>query len=183
MSYLVNRAEGVWLTHRTASEIESIDFKPLGHLERLTISSCGIKETTLLGVRDLTTLQWLDLSCTAEDKPNLAFLETLHDLKVFHVSGRGFGDEELRHVSTLKNLDNLSLAETAVTSAGMLHLQKLGALGILDIDDTYVRDPGLEHLQAIKSLRLIYVGRYRISSAAITRLKQAIPKLKVLEHY
>jgi len=89
-------------------------------------------------------------------------------------------DETLAHVGRLGRLENLNLADTAVTDAGMAHLKGLTSLGDLNLWKTQVGDDGLAHLQGLTNLRTLPLVGTRVTDGGVLELKHALPWLQIL---
>ncbi len=122
----------------------------------------------------------------------------------FHLRGRKLADEELKQVSALKPIVWLNLSQTRITSAGLVHLRELEQLRWLHLEKTEVSDEGIQHvaglpnleylnlyatnitdktldqLAACKNLKRLYLWQTAVTDAGVTRLKEALPQLKVI---
>src|SRR5262249_189682 len=75
--------------------------------------------------------------------------------------------------------DQLVLSKTAITDAGIKHLQGL-RLSTLSLDATTVSDVATAQLQTMTSLRLLSLNNTKATRLGLERLKQAIPKLRIV---
>jgi hypothetical protein len=86
------------------------------------------------------------------------------------LSGQPITDEELRHLSALKELRHLRLDRTRITDAGLVHLVRLEGLESLDLAHTQVTDEGLKTLARMPSLTTLGFDGTRIGDAGLTHL-------------
>lgn len=76
-------------------------------------------------------------------------------------------------------IEHLSLAETNIRDADLRDVASLPALHGLSLDSTEIGDAGLAHLEACKGLRTLCLRSSSASPAAVEKLKQAIPELRL----
>jgi hypothetical protein len=94
-------------------------------------------------------------------------------------SGQPIADDELRHLSELKELRHLRLDRTRITDAGLVHLVRLEGLESLDLAHTQVTDEGLKTLARMPSLTTLGFDGTRIGDAGLTHLAP-LRRLKVI---
>jgi len=106
------------------------------------------------------------------------------------VSGSGgcieFGDSEvndadLAQLSSLRQIQRLSLNKTQVTDRGLVHLRKLSRLKYLSLDETQISDDGLKSLHACHSLEWLSLYGTRTTPAGVESLRVALPYLNVID--
>ena len=121
----------------------------------------------------------------------------------FHLNGTDLNDEDLKHVSKLKNIASLHLGGTKITGAGMRHLKGLKQLQRLhlektEVDDdglaelgglseleylnlyaTKITDLGLESLVGLKKLKRLYLWQTKVSDEGVTKLGKVLPSLVI----
>lgn len=83
------------------------------------------------------------------------------------------GDETLRIVARLDQLQELIADETAITDAGLVHLAGLSQLRLLHLGQTNVTDDGLVHLLALP-LVLLDLSGTRVTDAGLVHLHDMI---------
>ena len=88
-------------------------------------------------------------------------------------------DATLARVAKHESLKRLYLQGTKVTNAGLRHLAGLNELHSLSLANTSVSDAGLKELEGLSALRQLDVQNTQVTAAGVTRLKAAIPELKV----
>ena len=89
-------------------------------------------------------------------------------------------DAGLVHLKGLTNLQHLDLIGDQITDAGLVHLEALTGLETLVLSGTQITDAGLVHLKGLTNLESLALASYtKITDAAITELKQALPNLQI----
>jgi hypothetical protein len=61
-------------------------------------------------------------------------------------------------------------------------LRHLRHMRQIDVSSYRVTDAGLEHLEGLTQLKLVVVANTRVTDAAVAKLKQALPNIRVLPH-
>lgn len=89
-------------------------------------------------------------------------------------------DQTLAHVGRLGRLENLNLADTAVTDAGLGHLKGLTNLRDLNLWNTEISDAGLAHLNGLTNLRMLPLVATCVTDDGVLELETALPKLQIL---
>lgn len=80
-------------------------------------------------------------------------------------------DEVLGHVLSLRNVEQLSLAESGVTDGGLRKIGMLHGLRLLYLTNTAVTDAGLSHLSKLSELEMLGVGHTAISDRGLKHLE------------
>ena len=78
---------------------------------------------------------------------------------------------------------SLQLSSTRITDAGLVHLagmMKGSVIHDLYLSGTSISDAGIEHLMKMTDLTHIHLDGTRVSDAGVAKLKQTLPKLKVM---
>jgi len=94
-----------------------------------------------------------------------------HVTHVF-LTGTQVGDEGLKHLASLPNLERLELSATKVTDAGLKYLERARNLSYLDLIGTAVTDAGMEHLQTLPRLAELDLSATQITDASTAILKR-----------
>jgi hypothetical protein len=76
-------------------------------------------------------------------------------------------DETLAHVGRLGRLENLNLADTAVTDAGLAHLEGLTNVRDLNLWNTQVTDAGLAHLKGLAKVGTLALVGTRVTEDGV----------------
>ena len=100
---------------------------------------------------------------------------------IFFLSADGklTGNNAMAAISTLKQLRNLSLANTMVTDDAILLLQPLQELVTLNLTGTKITERGLAGLGKLKKLKRIYVYQAAINRDSMEKLKQLLPGVTI----
>jgi Leucine Rich Repeat (LRR) protein len=96
-------------------------------------------------------------------------------------SQSGLTDADLAKLSSLSQIDRLSLNENPITDQGLVYLSKLRHLRYLSLDESSITDDGLASLRACQSLQVLSVGRTRTTTAGVQRLRADLPNLNVID--
>jgi hypothetical protein len=97
---------------------------------------------------------------------NYAPLQTLKSLKRLKLAGLQVGDEVVRLVKDLSELESISLLQTSITDKGLAHLTKLPKLRELCIGVcSEISDDGFKHIGKMKKLEILWINN---SSSKVT---------------
>ncbi|HEX4145096.1 MAG TPA: M56 family metallopeptidase [Pirellulales bacterium] len=128
---------------------------PLKSLAQLGLAGTKIGDASLVHLKQLPSLLWLDLGVYDE--------------------GAEITDEGLKTVGELTNLTNLDLSGNKLSDAGLIHLQKLSRLEGLSLDNTGITEQGLKNLEPLQSLQRLrlYTGHNvtDVGAAYLAKLK------------
>jgi Leucine-rich repeat (LRR) protein len=116
-------------------------FERIDQLRTLRMRRCKLSDTTLAGLPEMLTS--LDLAGAELPKNGTSHLRDLTGLEWLNLSATQIGDQELANLAAMTDLQVLVLDDTAVTSAGLIHLKDLTKLR-----DLYVRNAKLEEMEA-----------------------------------
>ena len=111
---------------------------------------------------------------------NLELLKDLDELEYLDLQAPGVTNAGLRHLERLNRLKTLGLGGTPkVTDAGLEHLKglsQLEELGLMEIDIT---DAGLQHLAGLNHLRSLCLWHTKVTDAGVAKFQQALPNCKI----
>jgi hypothetical protein len=93
----------------------------------------------------------------------------------------GVTDADLAQLSSLRQLQRLSLNNNPITDRGLAHLSKLSGLKYLSLDQTNVTDDGLESLRACQFLEFLSLCRTRTTTGGVQSLRTALPSLTIID--
>ena len=128
----------------------------------------------------LQTGQKLDLLATEiSDRELGSLLDSLHDLRFLSLAETRVGDDGLKHLLSLTELEELHLDYSEITDAGVALLASLPKLRILDLKGTKISDEGLAHLGGLHQLEGLYLTRTSVTDAGMVYLS-SLTKLKTL---
>jgi hypothetical protein len=135
-------------TNNVAPHMAAVEH--LKSLRFLYIWPAPATDSDLANLRDLTTLQRLDLHCTSVTDAGLV---------------------NLKGLTTLLELD---LGDTSVTDASLANLKGLTALQTLSLDHTFVTDGGLANLNGLKALDDLYLGGTLVTDKGVAKLQASL---------
>lgn len=176
----------------------------LEQLIRFHIYDVPVTDDSLVHLKELPNLKHLQIlhghELTGEGLNRLAELAQLKSLRL---TGP-FSDNDLRHLSSLVNVEELGLLHAAFegnglqhlkdlkrlqklhlgycnafTNAGLEHLQQLESLQSLTLWETQVTDDGIDALTELKQLRELDISRTQISEQGVARLRSVLPELRI----
>ena len=156
----------------------------LRKLEKLHISlhfltNINVQDKGLSLLKDLTNIQELRLAQTKITGPGLA---TFTNLRKLDLNYSTFGDDGMKYLANMRQLEDLSLRDTLVTDAGLQHLAGLTNLVSLDLYGARLTDAGIWHLANLKKLqRLNLLGATVTDDAAA--VLGGLPELRELNVY
>jgi internalin A len=129
----------------------------------------NVNPSKLNALKDLPRLRGLDLLLSQYADADIAFLDELPDLKWIGVP-ESMGDEGLRHLAAMHNLEDLCLHYRPITDQGLIHLQGLKHLESLDLTATKITDKGLQYLGKLKNLKNLRLEKVHITDAGLAYL-------------
>lgn len=92
------------------------------------------------------------------------------DRTIVGLTGKAFGDEQLRLLKAFKKLHELSLADSRVTDAGLKEVARFEMLTKLDLTRTAIGDAGLQEIARLKNLTILTLIRTKVTDAGLTEL-------------
>jgi hypothetical protein len=137
-----------------------VDVRPIAaglNWRTATVRLSGAKPDPNIFVllKDVTTLQELDLAGYPLTDADLAQLEGLTNLRVLHLEKTPTNDAMLAHLKGLKNLTYLNVYGSQVTDAGLPQIKELTNLKSLYVFETKVTDGGIAALkQTLSNVRI-----------------------------
>lgn len=122
-------------------------------------SNCYTKNDDLKLLREIGTLEELNLSHTWITDQGLSVLEDLPRIRKLNLDNTKVTDKGLKHVGSLRELETLDVRRTGITEEGLVHLRGLPKLKTLHVNNEYYRhgifeltDVGIDHLATLPSL-------------------------------
>ena len=145
----------------------------------VSLSAIRITDAGLVHLSGLSSLERLKLDNTKISDVGLGNLKALSSLKLLHLFRTRITDAGLQHLKGLINLEDLNLFNTRITDAGLEHLKGLKNLEYLALYGTNVTDVGLELLTNLTRLESLWLGDTTITKAGVTKLRQALPNVRI----
>lgn len=179
LGYLMDRVDAVALENLKSADADALELGSLSQVETLGLFDCQVSNTTLSRLAHLKKLQRLSLWNIKIENPDFAFLEKLPALDCLLMAGDWTGDVNFEQIGRLKHLRALDFPAARMKDSDLQSLQGLSSLKRLSFFDFPPGDIGLEHLEPLNHLHGIEHGRTRVTDSGVTKLKQAIPGLKI----
>ncbi len=88
-------------------------------------------------------------------------------------------DNDVKKLSSLKNITRLNLEKTTITDAALVHLKNLPNLEQVNLYGTNITDKGLTALTKCPNLKVIYLWQTKTTAAGIAALKKALPHVQI----
>lgn len=137
--------------------------------------------------RDESTRLFGQVRCVAfENRPaadaRLARLDAFPELEILDLRGKAVvTDGDLRHISRLRHLKRLILANAKISDAGLTDLEGLDQLEQLYLSGSHVHvtDAGLKHLEGLTTLKRLSLVQTDVTENGIAELKRALPGLNI----
>jgi hypothetical protein len=102
------------------------------------------------------------------------------ELQILKLRNSFLTDDELKSLSSLRQLRELDISGSVVTDEGLSVLAEFPELEELDISLTKVRGPGLRHLKSLEKLRVLRVTNNEIPDSALPYLEM-LTQLKSID--
>ncbi len=113
----------------------------------------------------------------------LRHLKDMKNLQSLDLSGTAVTDADLQQLGNLNGLQSLTLWNTTITDAGLGHLKDLKALKWLDLSGTVVTDKGLELLKGLNNLQKLHVEKTKVTGAGSDSLKKSLPNCGIYREW
>ena len=135
----------------------------------LELSPWNTTDTGLAHLRELTSLQRLNLLETRISDAGLEHLAAMHHLRHLQLPAQ-ITDAGLVHLRGLTHLEFLHVPEL-ITDAGLVHLAGMVHLQRLFLSGTPITDAGLVHLSGLRRLKKLLLTNCNILDAGLVHLK------------
>jgi hypothetical protein len=122
-----------------------------------------------------------DLAATEFGDEQMQHLGQLTALQELQLTATSITDIGMEHVAPLSSLEQLYLCKCEISDAGLAHVAGLRRLRYLNIYGTKITTDGLQHLNQLTELRHLLITDLKLSRAAVDKLKQQLPLLKVTD--
>jgi hypothetical protein len=142
-------------------------------LKTLYLSGGGITDETATGFMRLGGLHGLELKRTQVTSEGLANVKNMRGLRTLNIyKASRVGDEGMKHLARLPELEVLILAATSVSDDGLARLQGLVNLRVLFVSNSRVSDAGLQHLASFENLKELSLEGANVSDAGLLHLSR-----------
>ncbi|MEQ8789169.1 MAG: hypothetical protein RIC55_22845 [Pirellulaceae bacterium] len=152
----------------------------LPNLQVLWLNRTKVTDEGLLRLPPLPELNKLVLTGTSLKGPGLEHLKDYPKLRYLSLQGAPLRDGAMPYLGRAVQIETLGLDGTQVGDSGLKYLKGLEGLKVLWLNDTLVTDAGIEHLESLTSLESLFVPGTKISPEGLRRLKQTLPKCRVV---
>jgi hypothetical protein len=127
-------------------------------------------------IQGLSRLRCALLNHTKITGVGLGHLRRAKGLRVLNLcAAPEITNADLIQLTAFPDLEDLTLKQTTISSAGLEHLRGLSHLHTLDISNTKVTDDGLRHLTALKFLKHLKLFGTKTTKAGVADLAKALP--------
>ncbi|MCX7700041.1 MAG: protein kinase [Gemmataceae bacterium] len=148
-------------------------------LSSLDLSGC--KDVPLATLKNLASLEELNLAGCQLDDVKLGQLPTLPSLKRLILDGNDLGTPAVFQLTkTAPQLQELSLACPNLGTAALLHLSEFKNLKRLSLAGSQVNDASVKYLAQLSGLEELDLRQTRLTPAGIEELKKAMPKCRIV---
>lgn len=124
-------------------------------LHYLKIAGGSITDTGFNVLKNIPTLEWLELHDLDFTGEQFHCAPVLKNLKYLRFSGLNITDAGLENLAAIPNLDLLDLDKISIDDTGLRHLSKSKTLFCLNINNSNIKADSLNHLIAVKPLRYL----------------------------
>jgi len=136
-------------------------------LRGLQLSGTAVTSAGLVHLKDITTLERLNVCLTAVDDEGLKHLAKLTKMKRMAVCSSSVTGSGFAHLEGMKEIESINLHSSPASDAGLEAIGKLTSLKRLEIVHTKVTDDGLKHLAGLKNLRQLHVHGPETTAGAL----------------
>ena len=150
----------------------------LPQLELLSLHNTSITVGALAENQKLQALKDLSLYDTTDSAvENIGNLTRLR--RVLIVFSPRFTDAGLKHLATVKTLEDLAILGASVDGSGFHHLLSLPNLRELNLWRTQVNNGAIPYLEKMTTLQRLDLGETLIDETGINRLSRALPSCEI----
>ncbi|MBM4074365.1 MAG: hypothetical protein FJ267_01815, partial [Planctomycetes bacterium] len=116
---------------------------------------------------------------TRATDPGLANIANLTSITKLDLSEGIFGDEGMKHLAALKNLEDLNLWKVPVSNEGLTSIVGLTKLKKLNLSESRINDDGVKMLKVLTELEDLNLSQTEITPSALEQITE-LKKLKKL---
>lgn len=132
-------------------------------IRELNLAKSAFQDTDLELLKRAESLQALSLAETKIGDEGVKAIAALSNLERLNLSKTAVGDKNLSYLTKLAKLTNLDLRQTKVTDTGMQSLAELPAIKGLHLSGTSIGDIGVKEFTKTKSLKTLSVDGTRVT--------------------
>jgi len=157
-------SEPGWITSLGGRVVQD----PSGRVTAVTLASTWVTDADLEGLKQLPSLERLDLSHTRITDQGLLRLRSctsVRDLDLYYAEQ--ITDEGMAAVRDWMKLERVNLRGTKITDTTLQLLATLPAIRAVDVGYAQITDSGLQHLGALSGLRELAFGGNKLTDGAL----------------
>jgi Leucine-rich repeat (LRR) protein len=125
-------------------------------------------------------LKYLKLENFGTTQAGIAPLKDLKTLETLDLQGSVSDDDSLSHLRGLVNLKNLVIDGSKVTDSGLASLVDLKKLEWLSLGGDELTDKGLDQIRKLQSLKTLWIRKsWKVTPEALASIRQDVPTLTV----
>ncbi len=117
-------------------------------------------------------LHRIGLHAVEHPKKILPLLEEFPEIREIYASTKKFGDEEMKALPSLPNLDHIDLFQSGITDESLKEFKRFPKLASIPMGQTKVTDKGLKHLANLTQLEYVGLRGDNITDAGVAHLKK-----------
>jgi Leucine-rich repeat (LRR) protein len=129
-----------------------------------------ISDETLQYLPALSRLEWLEIGGGNVTHAGIAGLKNCPSLKRLYVHDIDLSGDNLQWLSSLKNLEALSLQRTGIDGAALKHL-KAPNLTVLNVSNDRITNDDMATIAEIKGLEVLALANTKVTGAGIAKLE------------
>jgi serine/threonine protein kinase len=157
----------------------NVNDKGLGYLKNLRLRILGLEHTdvtTLEAIRNMTTLEALNVSYTRIGASAMRLIGGLHNLKALYLQGTGIDDGDLKQLDGLNKLATLNLTSCSHLSQHAIQQLKaaLPRCEVLTSESAQSQVSGAERQQLDDAWKLRNQGKWALAEAKYGSLLSAL---------
>jgi len=174
------KPEGLILAATAVTDEGLANLKEMTTLQRLDVSGTKVTNPGIENLKGLEKMLWLDLAKTRIGDAAIGHIKGMKDLQILYANHLMLGDAAMAHLAEIKSLRRLSLASTKITDKGLAALQGLPNLEWLSLRAApKITDKSVPTLGELKNLRYLDIRSTKITAGAARKLKEALPKTEI----
>ena len=136
-------------------------------LRRLELSGTAVTSAGLVHLKDLTSLQFLNVCLTAVSDDGFEHLAKLTNMRRMTICASKITGSGFQHLNGMTQLQSINLHSAPASDMGLDAISKLTSLQRLEIVHTNVTDVGLKRLAALKNLRQLHIHGKETTETAL----------------
>jgi internalin A len=118
--------------------------------------------------------------CNTMNNEALKLLLTNNRIEVLILDGGAFDDDALTGIADLRNLEELWLRKTKVSTKGAIAISGCRSLTLLSLSSTQIDNTAIDHLSTMPRLAKLYLSNTNVSDSSVESLG-TMKQLRVLD--